>query len=73
MSNSKASPKGMLGQFIRAFLMPTLVGKMFILYFGLNYAEFPGEGYGIGLVIAILFTVTMLGLFLWKYRHYEDI
>lgn len=73
MEEEKAPSQKVLGQFIRAFLLPTLIGKLFILYFGLNYSEYPGEGYGIGLVISILFTVMMLGLFLWKYRHSEDL
>jgi hypothetical protein len=54
------------------FLLPTLLGKCFILYFGLNYSEYPGEGYGIGLGISIAFTLFMLGRFLWTYRHYQD-
>jgi hypothetical protein len=66
-------PTKVLGHFIRAFLLPTLIGKVLILYFGLNYSEYPDEGYGIGLVLSILFTVTMLGLFLWKYRNHEDL
>ncbi len=73
MTEEKSPPKNTLAQFIRAFLVPTLIGKLFILYFGLNYSEYPGEGYGIGLVISILYTVMMLMLFLWKYRHHEDL
>ena len=44
-----------------------------MLYFGLNYSEYPGEGYGIGLVISICFTLSTLGYFIWKYRNYEDL
>ncbi len=62
-----------LRNFIIAFLMPTLVGKSFVIYFGLHYSEFPGEGYGYGLVGSMLFTVTMLARFLWKYRNVEDL
>lgn len=61
-----------LADFLRSFLVPTLVGKTFVLYFGLNYSEHPGEGYGYGLAGAILFTLVSLCLFLWKYRNYED-
>jgi hypothetical protein len=57
---------------IVAFLFPTLIGKSLIYYFGLNYSNSPGEGYGIGLIISILFTACMIGRFLWKYRNYED-
>jgi len=57
---------------IVAFLLPTLLGKSLVLYFGLNYSNYPGEGYGIGLTISILFTLCMVGRFLWKYRNYND-
>lgn len=62
-----------LKNFLIAFLMPTLIGKSLVVYFGLHYSEFPGEGYGYGLAGSMLFTVTMLGRFLWKYRNVEDI
>ncbi len=70
--NPQDQRKVFLG-FLRAFLLPTLVGKMFVFYFGLKYSEFPGRGYGIGLSLAIAFTLTMLGIFLWKFRSYEDL
>lgn len=57
---------------IFAFLLPTLLGKLLILYFGSNYSTFPGEGYGYGLIVSILFTVFMVGRFLWRYRDYRD-
>jgi hypothetical protein len=66
------SPKKVLKDFLISFLMPTLIGKGFVIYFGLNYTNYPGEGYGYGLAIAICFTLTMLSRFIWKYRHYED-
>lgn len=52
--------------------MPTLFGKSLVVYFGLNYSEFPGEGYGYGLTLSIIFTLSMLGRFVWKYRNIED-
>ena len=54
------------------FLMPTIFGKVMILYFGLNYSDHPDRGYGIGLVVSILFTIAMIGRFLWRYRDYDD-
>ena len=57
---------------IITFLCPTLLGKALVLYFGLNYSESPGEGYGYGLAFSMIFTVMMLGRFLWKFRHYDD-
>lgn len=58
--------------FIVSFLCPTILGKILILHFGINYATYPGRGYGTGLALSIAFTLTMIGRFLWKYRHYED-
>lgn len=70
----KAPPaKTILKDFLRSFLVPTLIGKAFILYFGIKLAEHPDEGYGYGLAAAITFTVTALSLFVWKYRNYEDL
>lgn len=69
----KLAPKAILKDFLRSFLVPTLVGKAFVLYFGIRQAEYPGEGYGYGLAASICFTVTTLSLFVWKYRHYEDL
>ena len=58
--------------FAVSFLFPTLLGKSFMLYFGMYYSRYPGEGYGIGLVVSILFTLTMMGRLFWKYRNYKD-
>lgn len=69
----KLAPKALLKDFLRSFLVPTLVGKAFVLYFGIRQAEYPDEGYGYGLAAAISFTVITLSLFVWKYRHYEDL
>lgn len=69
----KLAPKAILKDFLRSFLVPTLIGKAFVLYFGIRQAEYPDEGYGYGLAAAISFTVITLSLFVWKYRHYEDL
>lgn len=70
---SQEAPKQLkISDLLMPFLFPTLVGKSLILYFGLNYSNEPGEGYGVGLVISILFTLTMIGRFLWKTRNYVD-
>lgn len=66
-------PKQILKDFLRSFLMPTLVTKAFVLYFGIMYADHPGDGYGYGLAISISFTVITLSLFAYKYRNYEDL
>lgn len=65
--------KAILKDFLRSFLMPTLIGKSFVLYFGIKLADNPGEGYGYGLAAAIIFTVASLSLFVWKYRNTEDL
>ena len=44
-----------------------------MLYFGLNYSQYPDEGYGYGLAAAMIFTLSTLGYFIWKYRDYEDL
>lgn len=62
-----------LFDFLRSFLLPTFIGKSFVLYFGLMYSNYPDEGYGYGLIAAISFTLISLSLFLWKYRNYDDI
>jgi hypothetical protein len=57
---------------IKVFLIPTLINKPFMLYFGLKYAANPGEGYGYGLFVTVLVLLFTTGRFLWKYRNEED-
>jgi hypothetical protein len=68
-----SNSKSVLKDFLRSFLVPTLIGKSFVLYFGINYSLSPGEGYGYGLGIAIAFTFCSLVLFAWKYRNHEEL
>jgi len=49
-----------------------IFGKTLVIYFGMNYTNHPGRGYGIGLAISILFTLVMIIRFLWKYRHFKS-
>lgn len=65
-------PKNVLADFIKVLLIPLLINKAFLLYFGLNYSNYPGEGYGYGLVASILLLFLTMGRFLWKYRNYEE-
>lgn len=58
--------------FLIVFLVPTLINKMLMLYFGLNYSSSPGEGYGYGLVATIIFFLLTMGRFIWKYKDTED-
>jgi hypothetical protein len=64
--------QAVLQDFLRAFLLPLLINKGFMLYFGLNYASNPGDGYGYGLTATIIFMILTLGRFLWKYKDIED-
>jgi hypothetical protein len=58
--------------FFITLFSPMILGKTLIIYFGMNYTNHPGRGYGIGLAISILFTLVMIIRFLWKYRHYKS-
>ena len=72
MTTKAIPPKLKIRHLLMSFLMPTLVGKSLVLYFGAGYANNPGDGYGYGLLASILFTLAMIGRFLWTYRHHED-
>ena len=65
--------KKALKDFIKSFLMPTIVGKTLVLYFGINYSMYPDEGYGYGLAASIAFTAAGLLMLVWKYRNYEEL
>lgn len=54
-NNNEPNSKTQLFDFIKVLIIPMLINKMFMLYFGLNYSEFPGEGYGYGLFATMLF------------------
>lgn len=70
---SNATQQGRFKDFILTFIIPTLINKVFMLYFGLNYSSYPGEGYGYGLVATIIFLAFMIGRFIWKYKDVEDL
>lgn len=73
IEEKKESPYNkVLIDFVRTLILPMLFNKAFMLYFGLKYAEFPGEGYGYGLATTIFVLVFLLGKFLWKYKDVED-
>lgn len=61
-----------LADFLKAFLIPMIPNKMVMLYFGLKYAEYPGDGYGYGLAATMIFFLITMARFLWKYRNIED-
>lgn len=72
MTSTDEKTKSALKVFLKTFLMPTFVGKAFVMYFGLNYSSYPGEGYGYGLAASLAFTFTTLVAFAWKYRNQEE-
>lgn len=72
-SAAKKSDPIPLAKFMIAFLMPTLIGKSFILFFGLNYSQYPDEGYGWGLIAAIVFTVGSLLRLAIRFHNVEDL
>jgi hypothetical protein len=71
---NKTDPRNKIKVFdlIFAFAFPMVIGKVAIVYFGSNYSTYPNEGYGVGLIISILFTLGMVARLLWKYRNYKD-
>jgi hypothetical protein len=61
-----------LNDFLVVFLVPTIINKVFMVYFGLQYSNYPGEGYGYGLIATILFLFFTMGRLVWKYRDNPD-
>lgn len=57
-----------LGQFLKTLLVPVLITKSIAFYFGLKYSEFPGEGYGWGLVISLGLTAATFVKFAYDRR-----
>ncbi len=72
MASPSNETKSALKVFLRTFLMPTFVGKALVVFFGLNYSSYPGEGYGYGLAASLAFTFITLTAFAWKYRNQEE-
>ncbi len=70
---TKKKQSTLIADLLKSFFMPMLVGKTLVLYFGLNYSMYPGEGYGYGLIAAILLTLYGLFKFLWKYKDKEEL
>lgn len=52
--------------YARTLFMPLIVTKSFIMYFGLNYSMYPGEGYGYGLAASIIVSIANLSFFIWR-------
>jgi hypothetical protein len=58
--------------FLQVFLVPTLANKALLIYFGINYSAYPGEGYGYGVIASVVFLLLGVFRFVWKYRGIED-
>lgn len=65
-------PNKVIIDFLKVLIIPMLVNKVFMMYFGLNYSNHPGEGYGYGLIATIIFLFITVGRFIWKYKDIED-
>ena len=72
MNQKITNKKTTVFDFFLALILPAVVGKSLILYFGGQYSAYPGEGYGVGLILSITFTIIMVGRFLWRYRNHKD-
>lgn len=59
-------------RYLRTFLVPTFILKTAILYCGIHYASYPGEGYGWGLIFSILLSLCNFGLFIYKNWEEEE-
>ncbi len=61
-----------LTTFIPTFLIPLIFTKSAILYFGINWGNYPGEGYGYGFFASVMFGVINFSYFLWRNRKYKE-
>lgn len=71
-TDSEKKSQKMMRDFILTLVLPMLVNKVFMMYFGMHYAIYPGEGYGYGLATTIFVMLGILGYLIWKYRNYND-
>lgn len=69
---AEGKDSAVVNDFLRVFIVPVLINKGVMLYFGLEFANHPGEGYGYGLLATILFLLFTVSRFLWKYRKVQD-
>lgn len=58
--------------FLKVLLGPLLINKFFMMYFGLQYSQYPDQGYGYGLIATVIILFVTVGSFIWKYRNIED-
>ncbi len=58
-----------MASYLKIFLVPTLLTKIGILYFGIQYSNHPDEGYGWGLLFVVALTLMNFAVFLYKNWH----
>lgn len=71
-NNDEQLRKKFIKDLLKVFLIPTLINKTFMLYFGIQYAKYPDEGYGYGLCVTVFVLFFTMGRFLWRYRGIQD-
>ncbi|HEX4925915.1 MAG TPA: hypothetical protein VFV50_17615 [Bdellovibrionales bacterium] len=52
-------------------VISTAVNKCFMFYFGINYTNHPGRGYGWGLAATLLYMLCSAGYLIYRYRDHE--
>jgi hypothetical protein len=57
--------------FMRTAFVPLIFTKALVLYFGVQYSAYPGEGYGWGLLITISVTLISFAIFIYKNQSAE--
>lgn len=67
-TNAEMAPWG----FLRAMLLSALFTKPSLYFFGVQYTNNPGEGYGIGLIATVLITFGSYAYLIRKYWHMKD-
>lgn len=70
--NEKLSQNNVLKDFVKVLVVPLIINKFLMFYFGIHYSNYPGEGYGYGLTATVIFLFITVGRFLWKYRNVQD-
>ena len=69
---SVAERKLTLKNLVVFMVMSAAVNKTFMFYFGINYSQYPGRGYGWGLLITVVYMVVSAGWMIYKFRNTND-
>lgn len=57
-----------LPTFLRTLIVPLFITKTAALYCGIKMAQYPGEGYGYGLIASLSLTIASFLWFIQKYK-----